>query len=67
MNDDDVENSKQYVDIIKGFARLALIGVQPSVSESNLQQLADYSALIDLNNIPSNIDDILAQAYGCTE
>lgn len=66
MSDDDVDISKPYAATIKGFARLALIGLQDSVKIENLQQLADYSYVLDLNKpIPSNIQDIISQAYGC--
>lgn len=66
LTDTDVTNSKAFVDTIKKFARLALIGVQNSVTLEQLQKLADYAYVIPLDQtIPDDVGDIFAKAYGC--
>jgi hypothetical protein len=65
MSNIDVTQSKDLADTIKSFARLSLIGLQSSVQKSNLDQLAQFSYILDLNAIPSDLESILSQAYGC--
>lgn len=68
MSDDDVTYSKEYTDQIRKYARLALIGLNNSVKKSNLEQLSDYSYILDLTKpIPDNIEKIFADASGCLQ
>jgi hypothetical protein len=68
LDADDVAAADQYVEEIKQKygAFVSIIGIQDSVDEKLLDQLADYSAVIDLNKpLPSNVQDIIEKAHGC--
>jgi len=66
ITDSDVENALEYAEKITPIAWLSLIGVQGTVQQDKLDQLANYSAIIDLNNrLPDDLDSIFSKAYGC--
>lgn len=66
LTDEDVDDSKEYANQIKQFARLSLIGVNKSVNKDNLGKLADYSYVFDLDRgVPTDFTNIMNNAYGC--
>jgi hypothetical protein len=67
LTDSDIENSKDYIGQIKKIAFLAVIGTNDKVTQEQLDKLnVDYSRVIDLNkSLPSDLDSIFSEVYGC--